>query len=405
MPREEFARLNAQLEEAGQTVFANPRNAAAGAVRQKDPAITASRPLRIFLYHLSHLEPGDLGTHWEILQALEQSGFRVNPDNQRCADMDAVIEYCRRMEAGRDRLGYDADGVVVKVDDLAQQRRLGATAHHPRWAIAYKFAARQATTRVLKIAINVGKTGALDSDRPARAGGAGRRHRLQRQPPQRGRGQEEGRARRRHRPDRARRRRHPLSRQGGRRAAPRRLDALRHADGVPGVRGQGVPPRGRGDLALHQQRVPGPAQGAALSLRLAPGDGHRAPRRDGDRPARRQGAGEGLRRPVLADGGAARRPRPDGREIRREPRRRHRGVEAPRALAASQRARHPHDRRARRPAPRRALRQHEGADGRPPRATSTTSTASGPRSRSRSSASSASRTTGAPSSASPRRAS
>jgi DNA ligase (NAD+) len=161
MPRAAFARLNAQLEEAGEIVFANPRNAAAGAIRQKDPAVTASRPLEIFLYHVSHLAPGALTSHWEILETLKASGFPVNPDNAPGADMNAVIECCRKMEAERDALGYDADGVVVKVDDVEQQRRLGATAHHPRWAIAYKFAARQATTRVLTITINVGKTGAL----------------------------------------------------------------------------------------------------------------------------------------------------------------------------------------------------------------------------------------------------
>jgi DNA ligase (NAD+) len=161
MPREAFARLNAQLEEAGETVFANPRNAAAGAIRQKDPAITASRPLDIFLYHVSYLEPGEFRSHWETLHALRKSGFPVNPGSKLCEDVDGVIAYCRQMEAERDALGYDADGVVVKVNDLEQQRRLGATAHHPRWAIAFKFAARQATTRVLGITINVGKTGAL----------------------------------------------------------------------------------------------------------------------------------------------------------------------------------------------------------------------------------------------------
>jgi DNA ligase (NAD+) len=161
MPREEFARLNAGLEEAGQPVFANPRNAAAGAVRQKDPAITAARPLEIFLYHVSVLEPPGFHSQWERLEALKASGFRVNPRSERAADLDAVSAYCRRIEGERDALGYDADGVVVKVDDLEQQRRLGATAHHPRWAIAYKFAARQATTRVVSITINVGKSGAL----------------------------------------------------------------------------------------------------------------------------------------------------------------------------------------------------------------------------------------------------
>ena len=161
MPREAFGRLNAGLEEAGLPVFANPRNAAAGAVRQKDPAITATRPLEILLYHVSHLDPPALDSHWARLEALRKSGFPVNDRSARCPDLEAVLAYCRRLEEERDALGYDADGVVVKVDDLEQQRRLGATAHHPRWAIAYKFAARQATTRVLGITINVGKTGAL----------------------------------------------------------------------------------------------------------------------------------------------------------------------------------------------------------------------------------------------------
>jgi DNA ligase (NAD+) len=161
MPRQAFARLNASLEEAGQMVFANPRNAAAGAVRQKDPSVTEGRPLDIFLYHISLREPGGFASHWEVLEALTAAGFPVNPRSARCPDIDAVIEYSRRLEAERDALDYDADGVVVKVDDLEQQRRLGATSHHPRWAIAFKFAARQATTTVLDITINVGKTGAL----------------------------------------------------------------------------------------------------------------------------------------------------------------------------------------------------------------------------------------------------
>jgi DNA ligase (NAD+) len=161
MPREAFARLNAALEEAGEATFANPRNAAAGAVRQKDPAVTASRPLEIFLYHVSLVEGVEFRTHWETLEALKESGFPVNPKSRRCRDMDAVIEYCQALEAERDALPYEADGVVVKLDDLERQRRLGATTHHPRWAIAYKFAARQATTRVLDITVQVGKTGAL----------------------------------------------------------------------------------------------------------------------------------------------------------------------------------------------------------------------------------------------------
>jgi DNA ligase (NAD+) len=161
MPRAAFQKLNADLEDAGESTFANPRNAAAGAVRQKDPAITARRPLDIFLYHVSHADPLPFTSHWEALEALRGGGFKTNPRARRCRDLEAVTVYCQALEAERDALGYDADGVVVKVNSLEQQRRLGATAHHPRWAIAYKFAARQATTRVLEIRINVGKTGAL----------------------------------------------------------------------------------------------------------------------------------------------------------------------------------------------------------------------------------------------------
>jgi DNA ligase (NAD+) len=161
MPRAAFAKLNAELEEAGETTFANPRNAAAGAVRQKDASITARRPLDIFLYHVSHADPFPFKSHWEAMEALRAGGFKTNPKARRCRDLDAVITCCQTLEAERDSLGYDADGVVVKVNSLEQQRRLGATAHHPRWAIAYKFAARQATTRVLAIEVNGGKTGAL----------------------------------------------------------------------------------------------------------------------------------------------------------------------------------------------------------------------------------------------------
>jgi DNA ligase (NAD+) len=161
MPRAAFAQLNRTLEEAGDPTFANPRNAAAGAVRQKDPAITARRPLDAFLYHLSWAEGVTLDTHWETLEALRAAGFRVNPRTERCESVDEVIAYCERLESGRDELGYDADGAVVKVDGLEHQRRLGSTTHHPRWAVAFKFAARQATTVVKRIDVQVGKTGAL----------------------------------------------------------------------------------------------------------------------------------------------------------------------------------------------------------------------------------------------------
>ena len=161
MPRAEFAALNRALEEAGEATFANPRNAAAGAVRQKDAAVSARRPLDIFLYHVGHAPGAAFASHAEALEALRAAGFRINPAWQRCADMDEVVAYCERLERERDALGYDADGVVVKVDSLELQRRLGSTTHHPRWAIAFKFAARQATTLVQAIEVQVGKTGAL----------------------------------------------------------------------------------------------------------------------------------------------------------------------------------------------------------------------------------------------------
>jgi DNA ligase (NAD+) len=161
MPRAEFERLNRTLEEAAEPTFANPRNAAAGAVRQKDPAVSAQRPLDIFLYHLGHAPGLTIATHAEAIEALREAGLKTNPRTERAATLDDVLAYCARLETERDTLGYDADGVVVKVDSLEQQRRLGSTAHHPRWAIAYKFAARQATTVVQSIDVNVGKTGAL----------------------------------------------------------------------------------------------------------------------------------------------------------------------------------------------------------------------------------------------------
>jgi DNA ligase (NAD+) len=161
MPRADFEQLNRALEEAGEGTFANPRNAAAGAVRQKDPAVTARRPLDIFLYHVSEARELGFTTYWETLEALRAAGFKTNPRTERAPTIDAVIDYCGRLEAERDGLDYEADGAVIKVDSLEQQWRLGSTTHHPRWAMAFKFAARQATTVVQAIEVNVGKTGAL----------------------------------------------------------------------------------------------------------------------------------------------------------------------------------------------------------------------------------------------------
>lgn len=162
MPRRAFARLNRQLEADGQAPFANPRNAAAGSLRLLDSRITARRPLDIFFYTLGYAEPAHAVTsHWDALQVLSQAGARINLDAARCSTLDDVIDYCQKLEARRNELDYEADGVVVKVDDLAMQAAFGATAHHPRWAIAFKFAAQQAVSVVREITLNVGRTGAL----------------------------------------------------------------------------------------------------------------------------------------------------------------------------------------------------------------------------------------------------
>ena len=162
MPKNAFAKLNQQLEEDGQQPFANPRNAAAGSLRLLDPRESARRPLDIFLYNMGYAEPNHTYTsHWEVLRALAEAGCKINPRITCCDTIEEVIHTCQALETERHDLDYDADGAVVKVDSLALQARFGATAHHPRWAIAFKFAAQQATTRVLNMSINVGRTGAL----------------------------------------------------------------------------------------------------------------------------------------------------------------------------------------------------------------------------------------------------
>lgn len=161
MAHKAFERLNRTLEAEGEEPFANPRNAAAGSVRQKDSSITARRPLDIVVYNVSDAAPNFFTTHWDAMQALHEAGFKINPRSRRCQDIDAVTAAIAELERDRMNLGYDADGVVVKVDSLDQQRRLGSTTHHPRWAIAYKFPAQQATTVVRKIEVSVGRTGAL----------------------------------------------------------------------------------------------------------------------------------------------------------------------------------------------------------------------------------------------------
>jgi DNA ligase (NAD+) len=161
LSRSVFEKINAEREETNEARFANPRNAAAGTIRQLDPRIVASRRLDMFAYDLITGERKPFATHWDALAWLEAAGFQVNPNRALCASIDEVIDYCNQMEMKRDELGYEIDGVVVKVNSTALQDEFGATTKAPRWAIAYKYPARQATTRVESIVVQVGRTGAL----------------------------------------------------------------------------------------------------------------------------------------------------------------------------------------------------------------------------------------------------
>ena len=161
IPRDVFERTNAEREELGEPRFANPRNAAAGAIRQLDSRLVARRKLDMFAYDLLVNGRKPFPSHWESLDWLDAAGFRVNPHRKLCTTIDEVIEFANEKEALRDDLGYEIDGLVVKVNSSALQDEFGNTAKAPRWAIAYKYPARQASTKVLDIFVSVGRTGAL----------------------------------------------------------------------------------------------------------------------------------------------------------------------------------------------------------------------------------------------------
>jgi DNA ligase (NAD+) len=156
-----FEKINREREEEGEARFANPRNAASGTIRQLDPSITARRRLEMFAYDVIAGQKKAFATHWDALNWADQAGFRVNENRALCKTIDEVIEFCNQMEAKRDDLDYEIDGVVVKVNSTALQEQFGATGKAPRWAVAYKYAARQATTKVNDIIVQVGRTGAL----------------------------------------------------------------------------------------------------------------------------------------------------------------------------------------------------------------------------------------------------
>jgi len=161
MQRKAFERMNEGRERDGLARFANPRNAAAGALRALDPAVTAARQLDYFAYFLMKDGRPLFASHWENLEHLVAAGFKVNAHRRRCKDLDELLEFIREWDAKRDSLGYETDGVVAKVDSVQQQDKLGWTAKSPRWAIAFKYAARQAVTVLENIEVQVGRTGTL----------------------------------------------------------------------------------------------------------------------------------------------------------------------------------------------------------------------------------------------------
>ncbi len=161
IPRDVFERTNAEREEQGEPRFMNPRNAAAGAIRQLDSRLVARRKLDMFAYDLLVNGRKPFPTHWESLDWLDKAGFRVNPHRKLAETIDEVIDFANEKEALRDELGYEIDGLVVKVNSTRLQDEFGATSKAPRWAIAYKYPARQASTKVLDIFVSVGRTGAL----------------------------------------------------------------------------------------------------------------------------------------------------------------------------------------------------------------------------------------------------
>jgi len=161
MKKSDFKKLNEVRIKKRESLFANPRNAAAGSVRQLDPRITTQRHLDTFIYRATFPEGNNFNTHMEVLNYLKKIGFKVNPYIELCHDIEEVISYCQKWIEKKEELDYEIDGMVVKVNSLRMREELGLTTRSPRWAIAYKFPAQQVTTKILDIIVQVGRTGAL----------------------------------------------------------------------------------------------------------------------------------------------------------------------------------------------------------------------------------------------------
>ena len=161
MERRDFEGLNKEREKSGEVLFANTRNAAAGSLKLLDTSIAVERRLSFFVHSLGEYKGLDILSHWEFLEKLKTWGVRINPNTKLCKNLDEVIAYCKIWQEKREKLTYDIDGMVIKVNNLAQQKKLGFTLKSPRWAVAYKFPARQATTVLKNISVQVGRTGVI----------------------------------------------------------------------------------------------------------------------------------------------------------------------------------------------------------------------------------------------------
>lgn len=161
MTKKALSEINREKEKKGDELFANPRNATAGSLKMLDPAMVTKRKLEIYIWGIGHCEGMNFKTHVEVLEYLNKAGFRVNPHHKPCSNVEEAIEYCDSWEKKRDKLEFEIDGMVLKVNNLAQREKLGTTAKSPRWAIAYKFPAEKALTEVKDIIIQVGRTGAI----------------------------------------------------------------------------------------------------------------------------------------------------------------------------------------------------------------------------------------------------
>lgn len=161
MPKKSFEALNKSRLELAEEPFANPRNAAAGSLRQLNPKVVASRNLDVFLYSIADIGGSGVTSHYEGLHFLDELGFKTNPERRKCESIEDVLSYIENWHEKRPHLSYEIDGIVIKVDSLRQQQELGTTAKSPRWAIAYKFPAEEVVTKLLDIELSVGRTGVI----------------------------------------------------------------------------------------------------------------------------------------------------------------------------------------------------------------------------------------------------